>query len=355
MPNVGIKVIVLCAALWQTTIVRALAPEMDNAVILLYHHVSESTPPVTSVSPKTFAHHVQYFAQYHQVLPLETVVSKLKKGESLPDKAVALTFDDGYKNIFENAHPILYKHNLPYTVFINPSLIGVEAYQLTWQQVKLMAQQGATFANHGNEHQHLLARRTLESKQAWLARVMGDIEAAEKKLKRQLGYSLRYMAYPYGEFDRALKVHLSKKGYTGFAQHSGAVASYSDFGALPRYPAAGVYSDLESLKVKLSSLAMPVKDVFPDDPKLSSSSKNLALTFTINSDDLKLQQLACFQNSQKLAIIRRNIWLRVDIPAPIPVGRSRINCTAPSVQYEGRYYWFSQPWFVTNKDGQWLD
>lgn len=351
MPNVAFKVIFICVTLWRTTMVWA----MDNAVILMYHHVSENTPPVTSVSPQTFAQHMLYLTQHHQVLPLETLVSKLKKGESLPDKVVALTFDDGYNNIFENAHPILYKHNLPYTVFINPSLIGVEAYQLSWQQVKLMSQQGATFANHGNAHQHMLARRTHESKAAWLTRVMGDIDAAEKELKRQLGYSFRYIAYPYGEFDLALKTRLSKNGYTGFAQHSGAVASYSDFGALPRYPAAGIYSELESLKVKLTSLAMPVKDISPDDPKLPFNTKNLALTFTINDEDLKLQQLACFQNSQELAIIRRQIWVRVDIPEPIPVGRSRVNCTAPSIKHSGRYYWFSQPWFVADKDGQWLD
>jgi peptidoglycan/xylan/chitin deacetylase (PgdA/CDA1 family) len=321
----------------------------------MYHHVSKNTPPVTSVSPQTFAQHMLYLAQHHQVLPLETIVSKLKKGEPLPDKAVAITFDDGYNNILKNAHPILLKHNLPYTIFINPSLIGVQAHQLNWQQVKLMAQQGATFANHGNVHQHMLARRPHESKTTWLGRIMEDINEAEKELKRQLGNSLRFVAYPYGEFDMALKTRLTKEGYTGFAQHSGAVASYSDFGALPRYPAAGIYSNLESLKVKLNSLAMPVKDTSPDDPKLSFNTKNLALTFTINDKDLKLNKLACFHNSQQLDIIRRQGWVRIDIPKPISPGRSRVNCTAPSVGYNGRYYWFSQPWFVPTKEGQWLD
>jgi peptidoglycan/xylan/chitin deacetylase (PgdA/CDA1 family) len=359
MPSVGFKVMFVCVALWQTTVVRAMAKSMphtmDNAVILMYHHVSESTPAVTSVSPQRFKQHMLYLTQQHQVLPLETIVSTLKKGESLPDKAVGITFDDGYNNIFENAHPILYKLHLPYTVFINPALIGTQAYQLTWQQVKLMAQQGATFANHGNVHQHMLARQAHESHGAWLTRIMADIDEAEKELKQHLGYSLRYLAYPYGEFDRPLKTRINKEGYTGFGQHSGAVASYSDFGALPRYPAAGIYANLESLKVKLDSLAMPVKDISPDDPKRPFNTKNLALSFTINDQDLNLQQVACFQNSQKLAIIRRQTGVRVNIPQPFPVGRSRVNCTAPSMQYTGRFYWFSQPWFVADKEGHWLD
>lgn len=355
MLSVPFKVAIVCVVLCQSMCVRAMAKTMDNAVILMYHHVSENTPPVTSVSPQTFKQHMLYLTEQHQVLPLETIVSTLKKGESLPDKSVAITFDDGYNNIFENAHPILYKHHLPYTVFINPSLIGTQDYQLTWQQVKLMAQQGATFANHGDTHQHMLARRPDESQRAWLTRVMMDIDDAEKEIKQQLGYSLRYVAYPYGEFDRALKTRLTNEGYTGFGQHSGAIASYSDFGALPRYPAAGIYANLESLKVKLNSLAMPVNDISPDDPKLSFNSLNVALSFTINDEDLNLPLLACFQNSQKLTIIRRKIAFRLEIPQPIPVGRSRVNCTAPSVKYDGRFYWFSQPWFVADKDGQWLD
>jgi peptidoglycan/xylan/chitin deacetylase (PgdA/CDA1 family) len=355
MPSVYFKLIIVCLTLWQICKVQARSQGMDNGVILMYHHVSEKTPGVTTVSPKLFAQHMQYVSEHHRVLPLQTLVSALQEAQGLPDKALALTFDDGYENIFKNAHPILYQYNLPYTVFINPSLIGVQANQLNWQQVKLMAQQGATFANHGNTHKHMLARDEHESEHAWLERVMADIELAEQQIERQLGYSLRYIAYPYGEFELRLKNHLSARGYTGFAQHSGAVASHSDFSALPRYPAAGIYAKLETLKVKLNSLAMPVSNIFPDEPKLPFNAKNVGLSFTVKDDDLVLQQVACFGHNQALPIIRQDNRLTVDLPWPIPPGRSRVNCTAPSVQYPGRYYWFSQAWFVADKNGKWLD
>lgn len=127
----------------------------DNAVILVYHHVSQSTPKATSVSPDTFRQHMQYLADNHQVLPLEDVIKALQKNQPLPDKTVVITFDDGYKNIFENAHPILKEFAFPYTVFVNPPLIGKANYQLDWQQVKLMSAENASFANHGKQHQHL--------------------------------------------------------------------------------------------------------------------------------------------------------------------------------------------------------
>ena len=126
----------------------------DNAVILLYHHVSNSTPNVTSVSPDTFREHMQYLAEHHKVLPLKQVIEALQNKQPLPDKTVVITFDDGYGNIYDNAHPILKEFDYPYTIFVNPSLIGSVDYQLNWQQVKLMATEHASFANHVKQHNH---------------------------------------------------------------------------------------------------------------------------------------------------------------------------------------------------------
>ncbi|GAC17955.1 polysaccharide deacetylase family protein [Paraglaciecola arctica] len=327
----------------------------DNAVILLYHHVSITTPEVTSVSPDTFRQHMQYLADNHKVLPLKQVINALQNRQPLPDKTVVITFDDGYDNIYDNAHPILKIFGFPYTIFINPPLIGEVNYQLDWQQVKLMSNEGATFANHGSNHGHLLMKNTDETEENWLNRTLQQIESAEKTLKENLGYSLKYFAYPYGEFDPQLKNRLNSQGYVGFAQHSGAIASYSDFSALPRYPAAGMYSNIETLKVKLNSLAMPVTDISPSDPKLELPYKNQKLRFTIKTKDLTPQQISCFQNGQLLNKVIAGNTLAVEINPITQPGRHRINCTAPSVSEKDRYYWFSHPFFAPTAEGKWLD
>jgi peptidoglycan/xylan/chitin deacetylase (PgdA/CDA1 family) len=326
----------------------------DNAVILMYHHVSDKTPAATSVTPDTFRQHMQYMVENHDVLPLSTIVSRLKIGLPLPSRAVAITFDDGYHNIFHNAHPILKSFNFPYTVFINPSLIGRESYQLTWSQVRSMGEEGASFANHANVHQHLLARLPKESQEQWLERIMADIKTAELTLKKQLGYSLRYLAYPYGEYNAALKKRIEKHEYVGFAQHSGAIASHSDFSALPRFPAAGIYSNLSSLKVKLNSLAMPVSNVSPQDPSIEHGAL-VNMAFSVSVEDIKPAQLACFYLGAALPVTRSSNRFTVDIPFSTPPGRSRVNCTAPSLRQGGRFYWYSQPWFMPDIDGYWLE
>ena len=346
----GILVMILTCALLSIN-----TWSKDNAVILLYHHVSNSTPKVTSVSPDTFREHMQYLAKHHQVLPLKEVIETLQKKQPLPDKVVVITFDDGYKNIYDNAHPILKEFLFPYTIFINPPLIGNVSYQLDWQQVKIMASEGASFANHGTQHSHMLTKNKSESEESWLYRSILEIETAEMILKNNLGYSLKYFAYPYGEFDLKLKNRLSANGYIGFAQHSGAIASYSDFSALPRYPSAGIYSNIQSLKVKLNSLAMPVDSISPYDPKVELYSDSESLSFNVKTDDLIPQQINCFQNGQNLNKSLKGNTISVDINPITKPGRHRVNCTAPSISETNRYYWFSQPFFMPTIEGKWLD
>jgi peptidoglycan/xylan/chitin deacetylase (PgdA/CDA1 family) len=327
----------------------------DNAVILLYHHVSETTPAVTSVSPETFRQHMQYLTENHSVLPLQTVIEKLQKQQPLPDKTVVITFDDGYNNLYHNAHPIMQEFGFAYTIFINPSLIGQASYQLTWQQIQQMQNEGASFANHANEHNHLLTRAADESEQSWLARVTENIQGAEKTLQQRLGYSLKYFAYPYGEFDVLLKQQLQTLGYVGFAQHSGAIASHSDFYALPRYPAAGIYSNLDSLKVKLNSLAMPVKNTLPADPNFQLAQIPEHIAFEVMTEDINVRQVNCFQSGAALKPTYTGKKVVVAINNIEKAGRHRVNCTAPSIKNSGRFYWYSQPFFIPTNEGVWLE
>ena len=330
----------------------AAARAESHATILLYHHVSSQTPPSTSIATAQFKTHLEYLHDNHVVLPLTQIIEALKNDKALPDKAVAITFDDGYRNILDNGHPLLQALNMPYTIFISPTLIGKQAGQLTWDEVKSMATQGVTFANHTSYHDHLLARQEDESQTQWLKRVVQDIEFAETQLEQQLGYSLKYLAYPYGEYNLMLKNELEKNGFTGFGQQSGGVSSYSDFGALPRFPAAGVYANLNSLKTKMASLAMPVTS--PPIEPLRQIDEQPTITLTLDSSQVKPARINCFYNNQPLELQRSQSAFSFTIPEPLKAGRTRVNCTAPSGQ-KGRFHWFSQAFVIPTADGVFLD
>ncbi|EED35512.1 polysaccharide deacetylase [Luminiphilus syltensis NOR5-1B] len=326
----------------------------DNAVILLYHHVSTTTPASTSVSPSVFEEHLQYLAEGYNVISLEQAVTALKAKQLLPERAVVITFDDGYRNIYDNAHPRLRKYGMPYTVFINPQMIGKQMSQLNWQQVAEMKSDGAQFANHTSQHRHLLERAAGESLAEWLDGIEKDIAHANALLDRKLASNPAYVAYPYGEFNTDIQSLVATLGMVGFGQHSGGIYSGSDFTALPRFPASGLYGNLRTLKTKINSLAMPVNSSSVLDPVAQQNSVG-DFSFTVAGGDVIAQQMGCFYANEALPVSVDGYTVTVTLEKTLPIGRSRVNCTAPSQSQPGRYYWYSQPWFVADQNGKYPD
>ena len=334
-------------------IATSFASQADG-VILQYHHVSTSTPKVTSVTPAQLTEHLSLLESLNiEVLPLPEFLQKAMNGDR-STRYAAITFDDGYRNILENGHPILQEYEFPYTIFINPEQIGQRRDQLTWGEVKQLSDDGVLFANHTLNHQHLLQRKRGETRQQWLQRIREDITRADAIIAEKLGSSPKYLAYPYGEYNRDVQTLLRELDYVGFAQHSGAVGAGTELTAVPRYPAAGVYANPTTLKTKLLSLAMPVIDSDLTEPEITSAQLP-DIRLTVNSDDLHQHLVACYYNGDKVPVEINQGWQISLSEYPAPVGRSRINCTAPSRSQPGRYYWFSQAFFKADNNGQWRE
>lgn len=319
------------------------------AVILQYHHVSKTLPKVTSVEADTFRAHLQYLQQHEfKVVALDTLLSGLQQGQTFDDKTVAITFDDGYDNNIEQAAPILAEFGYPYTIFVNPALIDEQkGYVMTWAQLKELSKQGALIANHSSRHDYLHHRLEGESEEQWRSRIKADLTHAEKRIEEEIGYSLKYLAYPYGEFDKALQEVVKELGYIGIGQHSGALGPGNDFTRLPRFPASGFYADLDTLATKLESLPFALARLDYKDTVTTEPRPMVTLEFA--EKGFHNNQFACYVSGQGQAEIK---WLdgkRVTVQAKqdLKPGRARYNCTAPSLHKSGRYLWFSQPWVIT--------
>jgi len=333
-----------------------------GAVILQYHHVSTETPAVTSTSPEKFKAHIEtIITQRYQVLPLTTIVDGLRKGKKLPDKTVAITFDDAYKNIYTNAYPILKKYRLPFTVFVATDYIAESSTQfLSWNELREMSMNGAFIANHTASHSHLLRRQQDETQTQWLDRIEQEVLIAEEALYKniptniKLGPAEKLLAYPYGEYDTNIQRVIKKLGYVAFGQQSGAAGSKSDFSALPRFPLSGIYSDHESFTIKINTLPLPIKNE-PRNPLLRADNPMPRLEMSFEETDINLRNLRCFGPEGALEIQTLDKH-RASTRAitPLPIGRSRYNCTMPVPGSDPeRFYWFSQLWIRKNIDGSW--
>lgn len=93
--------------------------------ILIYHNVTTRLAPlcIDTVPQKVFFKQMLYLKKNYRILPLHELVERSLEG-SVPYKSVAITFDDGYQNIYKHAFPILKELNLPATVFLPTSFVG---------------------------------------------------------------------------------------------------------------------------------------------------------------------------------------------------------------------------------------
>ena len=79
-----------------------------GAVILQYHHVSNTAPKNTSITPTQFEAHLTYLKEHNfNVVPLSQIIEKIKNQQPIKDKTVAITFDDAYVDILNHATPLL--------------------------------------------------------------------------------------------------------------------------------------------------------------------------------------------------------------------------------------------------------
>ncbi|WP_081666009.1 polysaccharide deacetylase family protein [Marinimicrobium sp. LS-A18] len=360
----SLALVALVAGVLGLLLSLAAGSPAQAAVVLQYHHVSESTPASTSVTPKRFRSHMDYLESHDfDVVPLEALVEALRSGEPLPDRTVAITFDDAYESVYSAAYPMLKERGWPFTVFVNTDPLDQGKGGFTsWDQLREMAEHGATIANHSTKHNHLQRRKAGESQGQWRERIESEVVDAERRIKEETGQNHKMLAYPYGEYNNEVKDLLASLGYVAFGQQSGPIGDHSDLRALPRFPFGGPYGEIEEFATKAQTRAMPIESVElyadseleqPLDEVVVAAGARPVLVLNLEQDNLA-GRINCFAGGQGAIETRVEGRQLITQPGkPLTPGRTRYNCTAGTGE-SGRFYWFSQQWLVTDKDGRWV-
>ena len=89
----------------------------DYPVILTYHSISEGQLP-TQIAAGLFTEQMEWLHANARVAPLAEIVSALAKSTALPKRTVALTFDDGYRDFYSSAAPVLQRLKMAATIFL---------------------------------------------------------------------------------------------------------------------------------------------------------------------------------------------------------------------------------------------
>jgi peptidoglycan/xylan/chitin deacetylase (PgdA/CDA1 family) len=167
-----------------------------------------------------FENQMQYLSKVYNPISLEKMAQHIQNGTSLPSKAVAVTFDDGYRDNYENAYPILKKYDIPGTFFLITDYIGTgeipawdkgyyiaeKILMLSWEQVREMSDNGISFGSHTLTHPFLTK---ISRKQ-----VQKEIHFSKDIIEQRIGKPVTSFAYPSGDFDSDIKEIVKKTGYS---------------------------------------------------------------------------------------------------------------------------------------------
>ncbi len=321
-----------------------------HAVAFMYHRFGEDRYPSTSVTLEQFEAHLDHLDEAgYEIWPLERILEHVRSGEPVPDRTVAITIDDAYASVYNEAYPRLKERGWPFTVFVatDPVDQGLSGF-MRWEQMREMQDHGATFANHSATHDHLVRRRDGESEEAYRERLEADIRKARERLAEELDAERIPMlfAYPYGEYNRTVADVVAELGYIGIGQQSGAIGPDTDLLAVPRFPMAEAYAEIGEFRQKAGAKGLPVESLEPWDPVITGQNPP-RMRVRLADSDARLEQLRCFVSRQGQVEVdwedRDQRRFSVEPPASLGVGRTRYNCTAPSPE-SGRFYWFSQQW-----------
>ena len=107
--------------------VRATGGQSRGGVILAYHRVASLSPDTHGlcIPAERFREHVRYLAEHCTPMALEDLV-QAARADALPERAVAVTLDDGYLDALTTAAPILSEHGVPATFFVNSERLDEE-------------------------------------------------------------------------------------------------------------------------------------------------------------------------------------------------------------------------------------
>jgi peptidoglycan/xylan/chitin deacetylase (PgdA/CDA1 family) len=190
-------------------------PDRARVPVLMYHYISEVPANADqyrrdlTVTPASFRAQLQYLADAgFTPVTLTDVYLYLVEGLPLPDRPVVLTFDDGYRDAYEVAFPILLEYGFNGTFFVlaTPAHYEWDQY-LTWSQMREMADAGMEIQGHGRDHVDLRGR----SYDFLVYQLLGIKEAIEF----HIGRPARFFCYPSGEYDSAVIAVLESAGFWG--------------------------------------------------------------------------------------------------------------------------------------------
>ena len=238
-------------------------PGAKRIPILMYHSISDSAAngrhPYydTRTSPRVFDQHMKLLHNNnYTVISPEAVVAQFNQKDFENRKCAVITFDDGFRDFYTNAFPILSKYGFTATMYLPTAYIQEQTQSfkgidcLSWNEVRELHRAGMQFGSHTVTHPVL--------KQVSHSELETEVGRSKQTIEQELGAAVTSFAYPYAfpeedrEFTGRLRGALENAGYqNGVSTVIGSTHAPEDKFFMKRLP-ANSWDDPALLEAKLA-------------------------------------------------------------------------------------------------------
>ncbi|MEW6614205.1 MAG: polysaccharide deacetylase family protein [Thermodesulfobacteriota bacterium] len=195
---------------------------LDGIPVLMYHRITDEKPQSKLkkllVTPDRFARQMNYLHIHgYSTVTIDEFLSILKDGWDPSFKPAIITFDDGYKDNYTFAFPILKQYGFKSIIFLVTKYIGGSNLWdkakgepvtplLSWSEILEMKEYGIEFGSHGHSHSNLT--EISEREQAF------ELEESKRVLEKGLHQEIKVFSYPFGLFNESTLEKVDKSGYS---------------------------------------------------------------------------------------------------------------------------------------------
>lgn len=181
--------------------------------ILMYHRVNvttAATPAITrrlTVAPTLFARHMRWLHDNgYRTITQRELLAALRCGRGLGRRPVMITFDDGYRDAFFRASPVLLRLGMRATAYVITGRISNgDTDVLTWPLLRALEARGVEIGSHTVSHADLTALSD--------ERVTRELRDARLRLERAVGHPVPWLAYPFGAWNPRVEQLARGAGY----------------------------------------------------------------------------------------------------------------------------------------------
>jgi len=181
--------------------------------ILTYHNLAEQAKGRLVLAAASFREQMRYLkTNGYRVVSLADFVECTRLNRQLPQRAVVLTFDDGYRAFKDHAYPVLKELGFTATLFIYTDWVGAGRGSLAWADLRELAAAGIDIQAHSKTHADL-RRAQGETEAQYARRMQAELEQPQELFNRNLGRRTQVLAYPYGRWEEGLLPKVKEYGY----------------------------------------------------------------------------------------------------------------------------------------------